>query len=118
MSSSVAATGVVSTSAPERLRRRSDLAAVYSDGVRQRSGGVTVIAVGRDTSLTRVAYVASRAVGRAVDRNRAKRRLREAVRSLGAPEGQDMIIIASRSVLTVPFSSLTADLEQAWKNLV
>ena len=117
-SSNAVATRVGSTSAPERLRRRSDLAAVFSEGRRRRTAGITVISLPRPGMPTRIAYVASRAVGTAVDRNRAKRRLREAVRSLRAPEGHDMIIIASREVLDAPFSELRSSLEGAWKKLV
>lgn len=117
-SSNVGATRVGNTSAPEHLKRRSDIAAVFSEGRRRRSDGITVISLPRPGSPARVAYIASRAVGRAVDRNRAKRRLREAVRSLRAPEGQDMIIIASRDVLDAPFAELRSSLEEAWKKLV
>ena len=46
-------------------------------------------------------------------RNRAKRRLREAVRSVGLPAGSDFVIIAGKSVADVPFPTLVAWLGQA-----
>lgn len=47
-----------------------------------------------DGDAARIAYVASRRVGTAVRRNRAKRLLREAARSVRWREGVDAVIVA------------------------
>jgi ribonuclease P protein component len=43
-----------------------------------------------------------------VVRNRAKRRLREAVRAAGLPAGYDFVVIAGETVPTVPFLTLVS----------
>ena len=46
-------------------------------------------------------------------RNRAKRRLREAVRAAGLPAGYDFVIIAGKTVGDVPFPTLVSWLREA-----
>jgi ribonuclease P protein component len=52
--------------------------------------------------------VAGRAVGNAVARNRAKRRLREAVSLAPIRDGHDYVVIAGAGVDRVPFDDLVA----------
>lgn len=62
-------------------------------------------------------FTASRRIGNAVARNRARRRLREAARQAlpGAAEpGYDYVIIARPAVLTCPFDRLLGDLGTAF----
>ena len=72
--------------------------------------------------LTRVGVTASRALKSAVDRNRARRRLRELVRMslLGADSPltgvgirYDVVLIARPAALEVAFAELVAEAEQA-----
>jgi ribonuclease P protein component len=55
-----------------------------------------------------VAVVAGRPVGNAVRRNRAKRRLREALRQVPIRDGRDYVVIASAAVVRAPFEALVA----------
>jgi ribonuclease P protein component len=48
-----------------------------------------------------------------VVRNRAKRRLREAIRAVGLQEGYDFVVIAGATVPDVPFSTLVAWISEA-----
>ncbi len=51
-------------------------------------------------------FVAGKAVGNAVQRNRAKRRLREAARRIELEPATAHVFVASRDVLDVPFDTL------------
>lgn len=54
----------------------------------------------------RVGFVVGRKVGGAVQRNRAKRRLREAVRKVPLKDGTDYVVVASEAVVHTPFDRL------------
>lgn len=61
---------------------------------------------------THVAVVASRAVGTAVARNRAKRRLRAAAHQARLPDAVDLVVDARRDSLAAPFTTLSRDLSR------
>ena len=90
------------------LRRSPDVGRVRRVGTRRRAGGITVFAAPGGSGPPRVAFVAGRAVGNAVRRNRAKRRLREAVRRVPLRDGCDYVVIASAIVVEAPFETLVA----------
>lgn len=55
------------------------------------------------------AVVASRKVGGAVARNRAKRRLREAIRAACVPADIDLVVVARTTALSAPMPQLVAE---------
>ncbi|MFD0988154.1 ribonuclease P protein component [Methyloligella solikamskensis] len=68
------------------------------------------------TAPSRFGFTASKRVGKAVDRNRARRRLKELVRLYGpqhAANGFDYVLIARQGTLQRPFPELISDLERA-----
>lgn len=65
----------------------------------------------RDDGVCRWTVSASRRVGSAVKRNRAKRRLRAVAREAELPPGSDLVIIARASAATCEFSDLVKDVE-------
>jgi ribonuclease P protein component len=105
-----------------RLRRRSDFQSAIT-GRRFHSGRALVgFAVPSDASETRVGVTVSRQIKGSVERNRARRRLREVARSamLGpdSPLRQvgiryDVVLIARPSALDVPFADLEAEASAA-----
>lgn len=66
--------------------------------------------------IFRLGLTASRKVGSAVIRNRAKRRLREIVRAqikAGGPlKGHDLVIVARPATASAPYAQLQAELAQ------
>jgi ribonuclease P protein component len=78
-----------------RLRDDRDIGAVLR-GRQQHAGHLAVVHVRRDRGggPPRVAVVASRRVGSAVARNRAKRLLREASRHVDWRAGTDVVLVA------------------------
>ena len=131
-SSSPAATRAGNASPPDRrahiasLRTRAQFDRVFREGKRRQSGPVVAItwrrpAAGSTGSQrdpyqgadTRLGLVASRRVGNAVARNRAKRRLRHAVRAAGAKPGHDVIVIADPRVVTMGWLELVDRVAEA-----
>lgn len=111
----------------ERLRKRREFLAVASGGRKWVTPGLVLQAAPSshadthaDTDRGRVGFTASRKVGNAVARNRAKRRLREAARTIlaahGAP-GYDYVLIGRRATIDRAYTRLTQDLETALKKL-
>jgi ribonuclease P protein component len=64
----------------------------------------------------RIGFTVSRALGGAVERNRMKRRLREAVRLTRPPEGAsaDVVINPKKSLLTVDFAAVMNEVSRAF----
>jgi ribonuclease P protein component len=105
-----------------RLRRRGDFQAAIS-GRRLFSGRAMIaFAIPSEGVNSRVGVTVSRALKRSVDRNRARRRLREMARThllaLDSPLHQvgiryDVVLIARPAALEVSSADLRAEVEQA-----
>ena len=103
----------------DRIKRRADFLRAQKFR-RQHAPGLTLetCASPEDAppSGCRVGFTASRKVGGAVERNRAKRRLRAAAATilpLLGRKGHDYVLIAKTATLSRPYAALVADLTKA-----
>jgi len=104
---------------PRRLNREREYRAVYDRGRASRSEGLVCLALAMDGEPTRVGIVASKKVGDAVRRNRAKRRLRAAIR-LVWPEvqtGWHLVLVATAATVTLDFGDLVETLRKGLREL-
>lgn len=102
----------------QHLRRQSDIRAVREHGDRVDCRAFTVwwMARGEGPALPRACFVAStQAVGGAVQRNRAKRRMREVFRSQQqlVPPSCDLMLVARRIVNDWPYARLASTFAEA-----
>ena len=115
------------TLAGVRLHRHADYQRAYAAGRKRQSASMSwflaprieVLAGGERSEGPRVGLTAGKVLGKAHERNRIKRRMREALRRHTEllPQGFDLIFHPRRSVLTADFAKLEAEvvriLEQA-----
>jgi ribonuclease P protein component len=107
-----------------RLLKHADFERVYKQGRRHFSPSMTVFYCRRNTAAEtspafRIGFTVGRALGGAVQRNRMKRRLREAVRmarpaNLALAASVDVVINPKKSVLTANFDALQNEVRQAF----
>ncbi len=99
-----------------RLRRGEDIARVRAEGIARSDKLFSLRALATDQAEVRLAVASSRAVGGAVQRNRARRRVREALRQTLAPRragaGADLLVIARPGALSASAADLRAAVER------
>jgi ribonuclease P protein component len=89
--------------------RRPDFERAYDTGARINGRFMTVFVVRTDGSTARLGIAATRKMGAAVERNRAKRLARELFRRHKLDAGLDVIIVPRREMVDAPFATLEAD---------
>ncbi len=114
------------------LLKHSDFQKVYEQGRRHFSGNMTVFFLRRTAAApaaaasapvengVRIGFTVSRALGNSVERNRMRRRTREAVRHHlsmldGMSEAVDVVINPKKSLLTAGFSQISEEIERAFR---
>lgn len=95
-----------------RVRRRGEFQRVFKLSLRAKGQYVTVLVAPNEAGTTRLGIVASRKLGDAVRRNRAKRLIREIFRRAALPPGGrgfDVVVIPRRELFDAAYSSLETD---------
>jgi ribonuclease P protein component len=102
-----------------RLTRRGEFLRVAGRGRKAARPGLVLQALPRPEGepALRLGFAATKKIGNAVTRNRAKRRLRAAAHLLLAagppPGGWDLVLVARDATATRPFAELLGDLRGA-----
>jgi ribonuclease P protein component len=107
----------VSCAPPETFKRRGDFLRMASRGRKLARPGFVMqfIATGQAFPL-RIGYTATKKIGNAVARNRARRRLKEAARLTLAGmklDGVELVLICRQETATLPFETLCGGLKAA-----
>ncbi len=103
---------------PETFKHRADFLRMASRGRKLARAGFVMQVVKTNTATPlRVGYTATKKIGNAVARNRARRRLKEAARlsfAEAAPlNGVELVLICRQETAKLPFATLRADLKAA-----
>ena len=93
----------------EHVRHRRDFERVYKSGVKLSGRFMALFAVPNEVGRPRLGVAATRKLGRAVVRNRAKRRARELFRQHKPQAGCDFVIIPRRDFVDAAFPSLARE---------
>lgn len=93
----------------ERIRRRRDYQMIYERGSRLSGRYMTVFLAGNTAGWPRLGIAATRKFGGAVQRNRAKRLIREVFRHNKPDAALDIVVIPRRELLGAGFEDLQTD---------
>ena len=95
--------------ADEHIRRREEFQEIYEAGRRVSGRLMTMFVRENDRAGARLGIAATRKIGSAVIRNRAKRLVRELFRHHKPTGGFDVVIVPRREMLDASYDSLEAE---------
>lgn len=100
-----------------RLRSGGDFRRVLKDGLRLDGALFVLFALDRERTSARLGLAVGRKVGGAVERNRAKRLLREAFRGLALDRGTDLVAVGKPELPSRSAQEVTRELAQRLRRL-
>lgn len=95
--------------ADRHVRRRPEFQRIYERGERVRARLMTVMIRANDRPVSRLGIAATRKLGGAVVRNRAKRLVREVFRRANVPAGLDIVVIPRPEMLDAEYRVIQAE---------
>ena len=93
----------------QRIRRHADFQEIYKTGARVHSRYCTLFIRRNQSTVGRLGIAATKKLGGAVVRNRAKRLIREVFRRNKVAPGFDVVVIPKRELLDASLITLEAD---------
>ena len=98
----------------ERIKTRAHFQEIYQKGIRVHGRYNTLFILANHLPVGRLGIAATKKLGGAVERNRAKRLIREVFRRNKIAPGFDIVVIPKREFLDASLSTLEAD----YRNLI
>src|SRR5438874_12590144 len=93
----------------ERIRRRAEFQKIYEHGVRVHGRYSTTFIRANGLPCGRLGIAATKKLGGAVERNRAKRLIREVFRRNKIASGFEVVVVPKRELLDASLTVLEAD---------
>jgi ribonuclease P protein component len=93
----------------EHIRRRAEFQQVYERGARVHGRFSTLFLLPNKLPIGRLGIAATRKLGGAVARNRAKRLIREVFRRNNMASGFDVVVVPKRELLDASLTALEAE---------
>lgn len=93
----------------QRIRRRAEFQKVYDRGARIHGRLATLFILANQLPEGRLGIAATKRFGGAVQRNRAKRLIREVFRRLKIAPGFDVVVVPKRELLDATFTAIESE---------
>jgi len=96
-----------------KLSKTSEFKKVFSEGRRVEGKNLVIFVLKNDYDFNRMGTIVKKETGKAVDRNKIKRRLKEAARILNKKllSGYDIIVLAKNDIRKANYFEIHYDLE-------
>ena len=90
----------------EHVRKRADFELIYKTGFKRSGRLMTMFTRDREAGPARLGIAATRKMGAAVERNRAKRLVRELFRHHKPVAAVDVVVVPRREILAAPYDRI------------
>lgn len=93
----------------EHVRKRADFELIYKTGFKRSGRLMTMFTMEREAGPARLGIAATRKMGAAVERNRAKRLVREVFRHNKPAAALDVVVVPRREILAAAYDRLESE---------
>lgn len=93
----------------EHVRKRADFELIYKTGFKRSGRLMTMFTREREAGPARLGIAATRKMGAAVERNRAKRLVRELFRHHKPVTAVDVVVVPRREILAAPYDRIETE---------